>query len=133
MFFHFSPEVNGQETTVKRNTTHGLSHTRAYHCWRGMKVRCSNPRYDWYEYYGGRGIAVCERWLIFENFYADMGDPPPGMSLDRIDVDGNYEPGNCRWATAAEQVANRRPRQKRRRKQRCIGSRAELVTYEAAP
>jgi len=130
-----------RETTVKRNTKHGLSHTRAYQVWRNMKVRCFNPRYRDYSCYGGRGITVCERWLILENFYADMGDPPPGMSLDRIDPDGNYQPGNCRWATAAEQIANRRPQQKWRRKRSSLAAlqayvavtqRSEAASREAA-
>ena len=81
-----------------------------YMCWCNMKLRCSNKHNPMYKYYGGRGISVCERWRnSFKNFLADMGlKPSPELSIDRIDNDGNYEPGNCRWTTAKEQIRNRR-------------------------
>ena len=84
----------------------------AYRTWKGMWQRCSNPKSSSFKSYGGRGISVCTRWEIFENFFEDMGHPPVGRSLDRINNDGNYEPGNCRWATQKEQVNNQRPRKK---------------------
>lgn len=86
--------------------THGMRKSSEYTVWSGMKDRCLNPRSISYNNYGGRGIAVCERWLSFKNFYEDMGDRPEGMSIDRIDADGNYEPSNCRWSDAATQSAN---------------------------
>lgn len=86
---------------------HGLSSTKEYSCWLGMRNRCCNQKSPDYENYGGRGINVCARWInSFENFYSDMRDCPEGFSLDRIDVNGNYEPGNCRWADNSKQAFN---------------------------
>lgn len=81
-----------------------------YWTYHQMKARCTSPSHPRWTSYGGRGIRVCERWLIdFWTFVADMGERPEGMVLDRIDNDGNYEPGNCRWATYSESNANKRP------------------------
>lgn len=94
------------------NATHG--HTvgkrpsREYLSWLGARARCENPAKDTFRYYGGRGIRVADRWRRFASFLEDMGPCPPGMSLDRIDADGDYAPGNCRWATRIQQMRNKR-------------------------
>ena len=96
--------------TIKRNTTHGLSKTRLFSIWMGMKRRCFNPNEPSYQYYGGRGITMCKEWKSdfmnfhdwsIENGYSD------NLSIDRINADGNYEPTNCRWANAKEQASNK--------------------------
>lgn len=110
---------------LQRETVRGYAHkahaarTKHGHCpksgaspehatWAAMLGRCSSPTNKQYPNYGGRGITVCERWLVFENFLSDMGERPAGLSLDRKNNDGNYEPGNCRWATLVEQNNNTR-------------------------
>ena len=93
----------------KHKTTHGATGTAEFRCWEAMLRRCRDPNHDCYSSYGGRGIQVCERWLKFENFIADMGKrPSPKHSLDRKNNDGHYEPSNCRWATDIVQSNNRR-------------------------
>lgn len=83
-------------------------HDPTYCSWRKMRERCKNPNCSRWRWYGGRGIGICARWGSFENFIADMGPRPKGRTLDRIDANGDYEPGNCRWATQLQQVRNRR-------------------------
>jgi hypothetical protein len=89
--------------------------SKEYKTWAGMIERCENPNATKYPIYGGRGISVCAEWRkSFETFLSDMGKKlSPDLSIDRIDVDGNYEPGNCRWATRSEQMRNQRPRRKK--------------------
>ena len=102
----------GVKAMQEQNTRHGHNlrsvRTRTYSSWANMKARCLNPNATGYHYYGGRGITVCDRWLDFENFLEDMGDRPPGRTLDRVDNDLGYSKANCKWSTPSEQNCNQR-------------------------
>ena len=88
---------------------HGMRYSREYVSWAAMKSRCLRKNHVAFKYYGGRGITICHEWKdSFVNFYSDMGPRPEGRSLDRIDVNGNYDASNCCWSTAAEQLQNSR-------------------------
>jgi hypothetical protein len=121
-----------RDQTARRFTKHGHTRNgkepRSYSCWRSMLQRCLNPNHPAFANYGGRGITVCQRRHDFRNFYADVGDVPAGLSIDRIDNNRGYEPGNVRWATAREQLLNRRPFKRERRRAQL----EDILTYAAA-
>lgn len=109
-FYSDPAQREAQRVRMKIVTnSHGYVRSPTYTTWQAMKQRCVNPKHKDYARYGARGIVVCERWQLFLNFLEDMGIKPEETSIDRINNDGNYEPGNCRWATKSEQMGNRAP------------------------
>lgn len=105
-----SPEKAEQLRSIAGSSTrtHRMSQEPIYFVWKAMRQRCQNPKSADYKWYGAKGVKVCAEWESFENFFADMGYPPAGLTLDRIDPTGDYCKANCRWATWAEQQNNKR-------------------------
>lgn len=97
-----------REVSAARCFKHGRTHSGAWKSWVNMLTRCTNPNSSSYHFYGGRGVTIAPEWMAFENFFADMGERPEGLSLDRIDTYDHYRPGNCRWANTKTQGRNRR-------------------------
>lgn len=114
---HYMRKRKHGDVTVRIiRSSHGMYKKPIYYTWSAMISRCTNSNHPDYNNYGGRGISVCDRWRYsFANFYEDVGDrPSPELSIDRINNDGNYEPGNVKWSTRKEQSNNQRPRRKRK-------------------
>lgn len=99
-----------RQRTKESRTTHGMSLTSEHAIWKSMFQRCTNPNNKAYKYYGGHGIKICKSWRSFSNFFEDMGEKPKGLTLERINNNGNYELSNCKWATRTEQMHNQRIR-----------------------
>ena len=99
--------LESRSSSGKKHATHGQSDTPTFSSWSSMMDRCLNERSRGYQHYGARGITVCEQWRTFLGFLADMGERPAGTTLERIDNGRGYEPGNCKWATKADQSRNR--------------------------
>lgn len=95
------------DTMRKIRTSHGMSNSKEYLAWVNIKTRCMNPSVKCFKNYGGRGIKICKRWMKFENFLEDMGEPPSGMVLDRKNNSLGYSKSNCKWSTFKESTANR--------------------------
>lgn len=114
---HYSADLRSGKTkqcvvchnrqNAENNKTHGMHKTSTYRTWSSMIHRCTNENATYFNRYGGRGISVCDEWRKFENFLSDMGEKPKGLTLDRIDNNGNYEKSNCRWVTHKENCNNR--------------------------
>lgn len=125
------PFAKGNQSKLKHGHSTATQRSPEYYSWRSMKDRCLNPKATNFKNWGGRGIRIHPEWMCFENFLRDMGERPPGTSLDRIDNKGNYEPGNCRWATRTEQGRNSRHATliKRDGKTLCITEWCEILNF----